>query len=124
MSELTTWDEKAYGALSLESVRRLFMPTHKYRIQKHCRDPGTPFLARSAVVWSTYVISGTCIVTVQATGERYLIAAEQFLKLPLGEYTIWYPERTEVIQVLELPPQVWPKDLAQPTNPADAWRRC
>jgi hypothetical protein len=120
MNELVAWDEKARGTLSLESVKRLFLPAYKYRIQQHYYEPHTPFLQRSAVFWTAYVISGTCIVTVQATGERYSIEAGSFLRLPAGEYAISYPERTEVIRVLELPPQVWPSDTAQQNNPAVA----
>jgi hypothetical protein len=109
MNELVAWDKNSFGQLSLESVRRLFTPTYKYRIQRHCYEPGNPFLSRSAVPWSLYVISGACIVVVLATGERHLIETGHFLKLTNGEYTICYPERTEVVHVLELPPQAWQK---------------
>lgn len=108
MNEPRTWKEHELGALTLDEVKRLHQPAYKYRIQQHRYEPYTPFPS-VGVARTYYVIAGACTVEIKSSGVECTIRPGQFLRVPEGECILSYPERTDIITVLELPSEVWPK---------------
>ena len=109
MSGPQFWDTKACGAMSLEAVKERHQPAYKFRIQKHLYTPHTPYY-ESGVAGIIYVLSGWVQITFNATSEMWEVRPGQYLQRPQGSFAISHPEGVEIIKVLELPPEMWPKD--------------
>lgn len=112
MNKQRKWDAELLGPLTLEAVKGQHQPAYKFRVHQYRHGVHTPF-SGGAVAHTLYVISGTCLVTIQATAESCTLAAGEFLVMPEGSYIMAFPEPVEIIKVLELPPAAWPQEHAQ-----------
>jgi uncharacterized cupin superfamily protein len=112
MTEPQNWDVTTHGPLTLATVKALHQPAYKYRIHQFSRAPHTAF-PESGVASTLYVVSGSCLVTIESTSAPHTVRAGQFLSMPQGTNVMEYPEHTEIIRVLNLPPEVWHSEQAK-----------
>ena len=109
MSSPQIWDANAFGTISLEAVKERHQPAYKFRIQKHLYVPHTPY-HEAGVTSVIYVLSGWIQITSHATSEVWKVRPGQYLQRPQGSFTISHPEGVEIIKVLKVPHQLWPKE--------------
>jgi mannose-6-phosphate isomerase-like protein (cupin superfamily) len=102
--KVETWDEEHRGPLNVDVVRSLYTPVHHFRVQQGRHSAHTPFLS-TGVARTYYVLAGQMHVNDGLS--TFTIKEKQCITLPLGTYTISYPEGVEHICVLELPMQAW-----------------
>jgi hypothetical protein len=105
-NKVQVWNVHALGTLNLEAVQTQHQAAHKYRIYQRRNAPHTPFKS-AGVARSLYVVSGSCQVTNESSGQSCTVRSGEFLQMPEGRYTLSYPEATEVIWAVELPPEAW-----------------
>ncbi|SFG77798.1 hypothetical protein SAMN05518865_11861 [Duganella sp. CF458] len=98
------WNEQTLGKLDIETVRALYQPYYRFRVQQAKYNPHTPY-PESGVARTYYVVAGR--MTVQDGPTTYVLESGQFVSLPRGTYTLHHPDGVEFIKVLMLSEQVW-----------------
>ena len=106
------WNDLTNEPLTLENVKKRYIPANKFRIQKNSWDPSdslTGFWKYTAGYTTYYIQQGSITFLNEDTQENVTVAAQNIINLPKGNYLcrIISDIRLDFIQVLEIPDSMY-----------------
>lgn len=103
-SEVTAWSTLSSEPISVEEVRRLYVPASSYRVSRNGYDAGVSFPG-TGKAGRIYVLSGRCTKVV---GDwRAELGPGTFVDFPTGDYVfaVVGDEPVRMVNVWEIPEQ-------------------